>query len=465
MREQLETSALPPVIHHDGTVGTDSRTRAIVAVSFAALLVALLAFNRLFFVPDHGWVRARPAANSGDEPHYVLVLSSLLRDRDLDVRNNYDRVVFGGLDAGVRFQDNVLDHHTLVVDVASDQRARWYDVFEYSEPRLACAGPGCVHFPQKMPQLATERAIEVPLHSPFYPLAMAALLSAFDPSPETLEHSASIATVVLCWVALVAIYCVCRRASLPRSISFASVLLVGIASPWLPYTRGFFSEPLIGVALALALWGVLARRPGAAGVALAAAVLLKPPFVLVAAAWIMHRLWVGRVREALVLAGTVATGGVCLAVFNWRLAGTPMISVVFDLATEPWDTWFGAERGLYVFVPWALFGSAFAVAALRRRPACIEDELITLVAAAFLPFVVVFTLKGPPGDCYGPRFWVPLLPLLGVATVVCARRARAARLAVGIAVVWALLVAATGAVAYPFAFNESPLHALGLILR
>ena len=42
-----------------------------------------------------------PRVFSGDEPHYLVMLNSLLRDGDLDLANNYQAVAAGGDDDGL----------------------------------------------------------------------------------------------------------------------------------------------------------------------------------------------------------------------------------------------------------------------------------------------------------------------------------------------------------------------------
>ena len=60
--------------------------------------------------------RLRPAASTADdEPHYLVLINSLLDDGDLDVSNNYASVHAGGQDAGLFYAvGRNLDHHALV---------------------------------------------------------------------------------------------------------------------------------------------------------------------------------------------------------------------------------------------------------------------------------------------------------------------------------------------------------------
>ena len=51
--------------------------------------IAVLAISLGFFLLDH------PRPLDGDEPHYLVYADSLMRDRDADLRNNYDPRITG----------------------------------------------------------------------------------------------------------------------------------------------------------------------------------------------------------------------------------------------------------------------------------------------------------------------------------------------------------------------------------
>lgn len=57
-------------------------------------------------------VISHPLVLSGDSPHYLVVVNSLIEDLDFDVSNNYQQARDGDWDAGARFRGVELDHHT-----------------------------------------------------------------------------------------------------------------------------------------------------------------------------------------------------------------------------------------------------------------------------------------------------------------------------------------------------------------
>ena len=73
--------------------------RALLAHSRAVILtISALLVLPLFVTGGHrvfGQIRV-PDVQSGDEPHYLVMIHSLLDDRDLDLANNYRAAHRGG---------------------------------------------------------------------------------------------------------------------------------------------------------------------------------------------------------------------------------------------------------------------------------------------------------------------------------------------------------------------------------
>ena len=96
---------------------------AIAAVYFLACFVHFPSRSSEFRGVAH-WgegplVLALPRVLSGDSPHYLVSVHSLVEDGDFDLRNNYDAARAGAFEAGVRFRGVELDRH-----VDTDSRGR-----------------------------------------------------------------------------------------------------------------------------------------------------------------------------------------------------------------------------------------------------------------------------------------------------------------------------------------------------
>ena len=69
--------------------------------------------------------------HSGDEPHNVVLINSVLNDGDFDVTNNYADSHSGGNQAGRKFGGWLLDHH--VTCYLNDRYVRWWEIYETDE--------------------------------------------------------------------------------------------------------------------------------------------------------------------------------------------------------------------------------------------------------------------------------------------------------------------------------------------
>ncbi len=114
-------------------------------------------------------------AFSGDEPHYLLMLNSLLNDGDLDLANNYANVHAGGNQAGESYAAmHSRSSHAADIDGRRVDCREFYD-FAHGEWQAGADGevhpvhkPGVVAPPASVPEYSThqyEGAFEQDRHS------------------------------------------------------------------------------------------------------------------------------------------------------------------------------------------------------------------------------------------------------------------------------------------------------------
>lgn len=451
------------------------------------VLVALLAcaawISNLCF--DGERLRPWPAyAFSGDEPHYVLAINSLLADRDLDLHEDYYRVRQGGTDAGVRLRGQSLDHHTHILDPATGRRASWPDVYDRTV-RIPCPPNTlpCVGFAPLGPQAQVfslaQNVREVGSHPFAFPAVLAVMIAPWWWRPADTEPLASSALVVLMLAGILVTYLVARRAGLARPFAIGAAAALGLASPWLPYAKTFFSDLVMGLPLLVALWAMIAKRPRAAAVVMIAAIWMKSLFVVVVVGW-TATLWLrGERRAALWHAGIAAAGTVAMMAVNYLLIRTPVLSghLGWEWVHVWWHpalTLIDPKNGLLWFVPWSVL-SLVAIAvtllqmAVRRQP---EESLegthvVRLTALPILLILVVLGLfNSLGGDCLGPRYWVPMLPWLALIAAECVAYSRwVIRIVASILVVAGFLFAVSSTLLRDTAWNRPPWQPLGEVYR
>jgi hypothetical protein len=240
------------------------------------------------------------------------------------------------------------------------------------------------------------------------------------------------------------VYTIGRMLGLTRGWALAGALGFGIASPAAVYARLDFNQPLAALTIAVTAWGLLrAGRTGglvpffAAVAALGYAILTRLELAVLApfvAAWVMlqglrHGLTPTLGRLMLMGAVVALATLVSIAITQLRAPG-PIIRGATDasgLFTDASDLFTlmplrvlagGAGllaspgRGLLFFFPLTWLAVPGLVRLMRTRP--VDGTLMTgLIGIPFALYASYFAWWGGNWT-WGPRFMVPLLPLLAV---------------------------------------------------
>ena len=432
-----------------------------IAIVFALLLALMLWLRTHVYLPFSQRIEARPPlAISGDEPHYLVAVHNLLFDPDRDVRRTYERARAGGPEAGRRFRRAGLDHHAILFDPATRRHLFWNSIL--SLPRQGWPS-------RQLEILEAAYPVERSSHPIGFPALIAALLAPTRPTPDQVEERMSLVILLLSWLGGVATYLVGRRGGMGRVPSLAAALLLMLASPWLVYSRSYFSETAAGLALLAALGATVSRRPIAAALAIGAAFVIKPPYILVGFAWIVERLWKHRWREAAGMTTVLAAVVLAMMLFDhhetgsWLVSGNgPWISVASWTGT--FATLIDGRYGLLTFVPWVLLAlPALTGFLVRDRGSARWTRAMALPLLSQLGLLMAHRPLG--ATCYGPRYWVPFLPWLALAAVEGARNFRWGRPALGVAAAAGALVAIPAALMYPLIWNTPPHAAFRAMLR
>src|SRR6202035_3995395 len=114
-----------------------------------------------------------------------------------------------------------------------------------------------------------------------------------------------------------------------------------------------------------------------------------------------------------------------------------------------------------LFAPWTLLGFVTSFrAAFSFLP---QDRALRWMAGPLAVNLFASSAFGP-GFCYGPRYWVPFLPWLAIATVQGLHRAGLmTRIFTGALIILSLAIAIPGALCYPELFHKTPLQAWRMI--
>jgi hypothetical protein len=353
---------------------------------------------------------SHPRVLSGDSPHYLLAVSSLIEDGDLDLKNNYAQAQAGDWDAGSRFRGRPLDHH---VDV--DLKGR-----------------------------------EISFHPPCLAMLLAPVAWPLR-GTHWVEAICILSTIS---VSLAGLWLFARRSGCAP----VWVLVLAVATPLWCYSRDLWTEPWLA-----SIWIALLyvrSLPALAALALVGT-LIKYPFGVVPVLMGLLALWQGERRRGCCLAisgllGVVAASAFAQylfrdtdhfdffhlgAHFRYSHITTDLVTSLFQLRLEGVaGLLFGSEDGLLPFFPVLALGFwSFRKGGGTYLPA--------------LAFFLVHALYAgwQAGTGFSARYLVPMLPalVLGVAEM------RAPRWVLRVAVVYGLIWGTVGGVLPAIAYDRS----------
>jgi hypothetical protein len=251
----------------------------------------------------------------------------------------------------------------------------------------------------------------------------------------------------------VLVFRMARRLGLSAAWSLVAAATYGLASPAAAYARYDFSQPLAGLALTAATWGLLAAQRGAtlrplvvSGTYLGCGLLTRPEVLAMvpwAGAWIWLR---NRNQDARALtiriAALLAPVAVAAAGYVW-ISGLKF-GAIGNLGYAPPTTQFtglpapifeglaglliSPARGLLVFFPLSVLAVPGLWRLNKRHPGA-ASLFAGFLGVALLVYGSFVSWWG--GWCWGPRYLAPLLPIVTLAatawvalTDAPARRAR-----------------------------------------
>jgi hypothetical protein len=376
--------------------------------------------------------------NAGDEPHYLIILNSLLRDGDLELANNYEAAYQGLEHAGLRYSRRDLNHHSMWFEGHTVRH--WSEFYDMSTRRTPMRLKAGVKDPRPHSEL--------PWNVPGLPLLLAPLLYPFrattymEPVALLLSAAAAFGSFILFR------RIVSRYLEADWKVNALAYFMV-LGTPLWHYGRALFPEAFLTMFLLGCLWAYLERRFLLAGVFLALAIFIKPPIGLAGLPLLAEMLFHRRIKSLIVFSIplAVATGG-------FLTINTVVYGGLFHSPSDIYFRWpfrslvnqMFSYRGIIPFAPLCLL-AALGWPVLWRQN---RRESVLFLSCFAMWYCFVACLENWDGGySYGPRYMVPIIPFLMMGLIGYLRDAPRPRM---LAFFWvgglSLIINALGAVPY-----------------
>jgi hypothetical protein len=374
---------------------------------------------------------AMPHTYSGDEPHYLLMLSSLIKDFDFEVGNNYRNARKLGMnDAGQARKRKAITHHSFLRNTRSGDMFLWKSVFNFVWGKTNLLRPEMPY-----PRHPDKENFDLSEFGEYQhsPVGLPLFLSLFLWPFRYFNYSAvydSCAVFVMMMIGLTGLFFFHRllRVFCPRNAKlFTCILAFGTPFWW--YSRSLYPDILLCSLLLGSLYFLLVKKNYVVpGLLMGFGIMVKLQFLVIVGVFFLfvasNRKW----KELSLFSMSVALFAGVQLLQNYLTFGnvfffgyiSPALSVTPPKSTD-WSflgeilprlkmMLFSPAEGLLTFSPFLVF-SVLGVRRLVVRERAKGLFLIGLLAVYFL-----FHWMGPywymGGVYYGPRHLVPIIPLL-----------------------------------------------------
>lgn len=381
--------------------------------SAALLLAPLCVSGPVPGDPSRLSIFVSPIVHSGNEPHNLILINSLVRDGDIDVLNNYADVHQGGNQAGRKFAGWALDHH--VNWYWHSRLIHWWQAYEMEATRWKKDADG-----HPVPTLKADSNLrpvdtrEYSQHSPGLAWVLAPIVWPFRKTtllePVTLLCS-GLATVAGLW----AFFSLLRPSGLSTRDAVLITAVTFLGTPLWHYGRTLYLEPYL-MACAATGYAMCLRfdRFVIAGTLLGIGTLIEIPFAVIALPLIVDYIFELRNRQAITLAAPVLIAIILRLICNQRTFGG-----WFNFPQQ-WE-WgypllglgglaFSWNHGLLMVAPVVALSLALGVPRWVKQ----QQREATVIGSAAALYILLMAswLHWSGGSCYSARCIVPVVPFL-----------------------------------------------------
>lgn len=302
-----------------------------------------------------------PYIFSGDEPHYLLAIQSLIQDHDLNLDNNYLNVNQGKKDAGmlVSLRKYLPDHHTVFVK----------------------PGASAIQWNQtKTPNILIKSGYyERPIHPAIF-ICIYTLLSVLFFPFVSLEVSVLLVTHLLQFATLWLFYLFSKQFLKNNLACIATIIFAFGTSFWF-FSNTIYPEILLSFLTLASVYLFMNRKwMFLCGLCITVAGMMKLPYLSIVLVFGLVNIITKQYRQLRDLILSVSIGLLCYLMFNrlvyfdplfLPITGNPFHPVQPSYNFTPWTGFIGlligSQTGIFLFSPFLFFSFIQIILFLQKR--------------------------------------------------------------------------------------------------
>jgi len=396
-----------------GKLSKDGWLSRNILTFFSSDRIFLISLVFLLFIPlfFHGPHFGVPYVKGGDEPHYLVMINSLLIDGDLDLQNNYESARKGSWQVGKKYAGQAVDPH-MGWNVGG-KHVFWPEVYEDTNNWKKDADG--VYIPERKLD-ATINITGLPGYS-IHPAGIAFLLAPFlwpfrgTPYTEPLALLFSNLAVILSAFLFRQIL---QRYTKDMLAINLGTFLTFLGLPLWAYGRTLFMEPFLLFFAVGTFYLVLEKKSGFwAGMALGLGALLKPNFLILFFPLALFYAEDKKIKTILWMMVGPSLSAAATFYTNAQWYGSPFTSAqpfhLGNIFQGVLGLLFSWNHGIIPFAPVVLL-----VVLFWKRFISEHQSEALLLGGGFLIYFLMMSLweNWGGGWCYGPRLVSPVLAFL-----------------------------------------------------
>ncbi|MBI2667508.1 glycosyltransferase family 39 protein [Candidatus Woesearchaeota archaeon] len=396
-------------------IKNNSRKRRIKII---LLIIAVLFFFSPFFITYSNEINklffTLPYIHPGDEPHYLAMTSSIIKDFDLEVKNNYENAVAGKGDTGFKYRYERISRHAILVDGKTNIRYNLDDIYNLSGSGFSLNGESPT-IRDDLENTDTANLKERPTRYIGLPFFSSIFLWPFRNSLN-LDSIAILLSAIVSLIGFYFLYLVLIHfKNNENKVLFITIIFIFTTQLWF-YSKTFYPDPYIASFLIISYYFFIVKNKVAiSGILLGLAFLMKYNMIIFPAIFALYLLKNKRFKKFFLFSLTIGIFAFLLLIYNFIMWGNLLFSHLHfmygNIISGILGLLFSLDHGLIIFTPLLIF-SFFGFYQFYKQK---KDEAIFTFILFFTYLLIMSAfLEWHGGFSYATRHLIPIMPLLSI---------------------------------------------------